>query len=184
MTTNFPGFSLPPPPQIVYRPAHWSLLTGENRGEALITQGLEMGDGCYWKRKINTIQDFPRPQPTHEKAQLTMLEVFTLTLDLEKLEEIKTSANNILGPVSISMTDRLTRRQTILLWTNSIGQWFIAQSDNPPGLLKQLPEVSLYSCILSLCMLLFIQGCQWEVIQKAELHFVVSLCVCRRHSMP
>ena len=22
------------------------------------------------------------------------------------------------------------------------------------------------------------QGCQWEVIKKAELHFVVSLCVC------
>ena len=28
------------------------------------------------------------------------------------------------------------------------------------------------------------QGCQWEVIKKADLHFVVSLCGCRRRSMP
>ena len=47
-----------------------------------------------------------------------------------------------LGAVSISTMDSATRRQTILLWTDSIGRWSVAWSDSRTCLLKQPPGFS------------------------------------------
>ena len=40
------------------------------------------------------------------------------------------------GGVSISTTDRPTRRRIILLWTNNMGGWSVARSDSPSLLVK------------------------------------------------
>ena len=49
-----------------------------------------------------------------------------------KIESIPARGNRAYIPfksVSLTVTDCLTGRRTILLWTNSMGQWSIAQSD-------------------------------------------------------
>ena len=47
------------------------------------------------------------------------------------------------GGGSLTVTDRLTGRRTILLWTNSIGQWSVARSDGPSPPKETPPRIHI-----------------------------------------
>ena len=79
------------------------------------------------------------------------------------------------GFVSVSMAVGSTGLRTILLWANSMGQWFTTQLDSPSYLLKQPPGSALCPASVPVCGSVSVLDYR---NQTARVRFMSCLCSC------